>query len=154
VTSRTWPDGTSLTATFTADNSPATLTAQGGQAGATAAQYAFAYDPTGRLTQTTYPTADHLVTDRGYDRSGRLAGRNSHNDGGTLLRYQMTRDPVGNPTGITTTRGTASQHAAYAYDVFDRVTAACVGADCASATGKVAYTYDEVGNRLSQTLSG
>jgi RHS repeat-associated protein len=127
---------------------------QGGQAGATAGQYTFGYDPTGRLTRTTYPTANHLITDRGYDRSGRLADLNSHNDGGTLVRYQMTRDPVGNPAGITTTRGTASQHVAYTYDAFDRITAACVGADCASATGKIAYTYDEVGNRLSQTLSG
>jgi len=154
ITSRTWPDGTNVGTTFNADNTPATVTVQGGQAGPTQAQYTLGYDAAGRLTRTTSPTANHLVTDRRFDRAGRLSDLDSHNDVGTVLRYQMTRDPVGNPTGITTTRGTASQHVAYTYDLFDRLTAACIGADCASATGKVAYTYDQVGNRLSQTLSG
>ena len=36
--------------------------------------------------------------------------------------------PGRNPTGITTTRGTASQHVADTYDGFDRPTAACIGA--------------------------
>jgi len=154
VRSRTWPDGTTVTSTFTNANQLESLTVAGGQLGS-AAQYSFAYDPSGRLSTTTFPTANHLVTDRAYDRAGRLADLNSHNDAGTVARYQLNRDAVGNPTGITTTRGTASQHVAYTYDVFDRLTAACVGADCgAASTGTIAYSYDEVGNRLSQTLSG
>jgi RHS repeat-associated protein len=154
VRSRTWPDGTTVTSTFTDANQLETLSVAGGQLGS-AAQYTFEYDPSGRLSKTTYPTANHLVTDRAYDRAGRLSDLNSHNDAGTVARYQLTRDPVGNPTGITTTRGGAAQHVAYTYDVFDRVTAACVGADCGpTATGKIAYSYDQVGNRLSQTLSG
>jgi RHS repeat-associated protein len=155
VTSRTWPDGTGITAGYNPAGQLASLTVQDGQAGATAAKYTFAYDPSGRLTKTTYPTANHLVTDRSYDRAGRISDLNSHSDAGTVARYQVSRDSMGNPTGITTIRGSNSQHVAYGYDVFDRLTAACVGADCgASATGKIAYGYDEVGNRLSQTLSG
>ncbi len=155
VTSRTWPDGTAITSSYNTAGQLTALSVQGGQAGATAAQYSFAYDPSGRLAKTTYPTANHLVTDRTYDRAGRVSDLNSHNDAGTAARFQTTRDPVGNPTGVTTTRGSASQHVAYTYNVFDRLTAACVGADCGtSATGKIAYSYDEVGNRLSQTLSG
>jgi RHS repeat-associated protein len=154
VTSRTWPDGTSLSYTFDGNDNVSSLTVQGGQTGPNAAHYTFGYDPSGRLNRTTYPTADHMVTDRAYDRAGRLSDLNSHSDGGTVARYQVSRDPVGNPTGITTSRGSNSQHVAYTYDVSDRVTAACVGADCATATGKTAYTYDGVGNRLSQTLTG
>ena len=154
VRSRTWPDGTTVTSTVTDANQLESLSVAGGQLGS-AAQYTFEYDPSGRLSKTTYPTANHLITDRSYDRAGRLSDLNSHNDAGTVARYQVTRDPVGNPTGITTTRGGAAQHVAYTYDVFDRVTAACVGADCGpTATGKIAYSYDQVGNRLSQTLSG
>ena len=155
VTSRTWPDGTTVSATYNAADQPTGLTVQGGAAGTTAASYGFSYDPAGRLASTTYPTANHLTTDRVYDAAGRLSDLNSHSDAGTVARYQATRDAKGNPTGITTTRGTISQHVAYTYDVFDRLTAACVGADCGTtATGKIAYTYDGVGNRLSQTLSG
>jgi RHS repeat-associated protein len=154
VTSRTWPDGTTITATYAPDDRMQTLTAQGGQAGPNAAAYGFSYDPSGRLVQTTAPTANHLVTDRTYDQAGRLSDLDSHSDAGVVARYQVTRDAVGNPTGIATTRGTASQHVAYTYDVFDRLTAACIGADCTSPTGKIAYTYNENGDRLSQTLSG
>jgi len=154
VRSRTWPDGTTVTSTFNAANQLSTLSVAGGQAGS-AAQYTFEYDPSGRLSKTTYPTANHLVTDRAYDRAGRLSDLHSRNDSGTVARYQLTRDPVGNPTGITTTRGSSSQHVAYTYDLFDRLTAACVGVDCgAAATGKIAYSYDQIGNRLSQVLSG
>lgn len=154
VTSRTWPDGTTLTSTYDAGDQQTGLTVSGGQAGSTPASYGFSYDPSGRLSRTTYPTANHLTTDRTYDHAGRISDLNSHDDSGTVARYQLTRDPVGNPTGITTTRGAASQHVAYTYDAFDRLTAACVGAGCTSPTGKIAYTYDGVGNRLSQTLSG
>jgi RHS repeat-associated protein len=156
VTSRTWPDGTTITAGYDSSDRMTGLTAQGGLAGSTPAQYGFGYDLTGRLTRTTYPTAAHLVTDRSYDRAGRLSDLNSHDDSGTVARYQVTsRDPVGNPLGLTTTRGTRSQQTAYTYDVASRLTAECVGANCGtSATGKIAYTYDFVGNRLSQTLTG
>lgn len=154
VTSRTWPDGTTLTSTYNAADQESGLTVQGGQAGSTPAAYTFSYDPSGRLSSTTYPTANGMVTDRSYDQAGRLSDLNTHDASGTVADYQVTRDAVGNPTGITTTRGSTSQHLAYTYDAFNRLTAACVGADCGSATGKIAYTYDEVGNRLSQTLSG
>jgi RHS repeat-associated protein len=154
ITSTTRPDGTTIASSYNTADQLTSLTAQGGVAGPTPAQYAFSYDPSGRLTKTTYPTANHLVTDRTYDQAGRLSDLNSHSDAGTVARLQITRDPVGNAAGITTSRAGASQHVAYTYDQFNRLTAACVGADCTSPSGKIAYTYDEVGNRLSQTLSG
>ncbi|NUP45883.1 MAG: hypothetical protein HOW97_01000 [Catenulispora sp.] len=155
TTSRTWPDGTTVSSSYNAADQLTGMTVQGGQAGGGTAAYGFSYDPAGRLSSTTYPTANHLTTDRTYDAAGRLSDLNSHSDAGTVARYQLTRDAKGNPTGITTSRGTTSQHVAYTYDLFDRLTAACVGTDCGStATGKTAYTYDAIGNRLSQVLSG
>ena len=92
VRSRTWPDGTTVTSTVTDANQLESLSVAGGQLGS-AAQYTFEYDPSGRLSKTTYPTANHLITDRSYDRAGRLSDLNSHNDAGTVARYQVTRDP-------------------------------------------------------------
>jgi RHS repeat-associated protein len=151
VTSRTWPDGTTVTATFNDADQMTALTAKGGVAGGTAASYTFGYDPAGRLASTT-DTVSGTVTDRGYDRAGRLTDVNSHNASGTVARFQLGLDPVGNPTSVVTTRGATSQTVGYTYDAADRVTGACVAAP--ACTGKAAYTYDAVGNRLSQTVSG
>jgi RHS repeat-associated protein len=106
--------------------------------------------------RTTYPASTGLVTDRAYDRAGRLVDLSSHTASAITARYQIIRDATGNPTTITTTRGTRSQAVAYTYDPADRLTAACIGVTgCGSGqSGKVGYTYDLVGNRLSQTLSG
>jgi RHS repeat-associated protein len=152
VTSRTLPDGTTEAATFDAADRMTGLTASGGVAGA-GAGYTFGYDPAGRLTSTAGPG---LTTTRGYDQAGRLSDLSSQNGSGVVARYQLSRDPAGNPTTITTSRGTASQAAAYTYDSANRVTAACYGAtSCAGGpTGSVAYTYDAVGNRTTQALSG
>jgi RHS repeat-associated protein len=155
VTSRRWPDGTTVNSTYDASNRLSTLTAVGGLAGPGSSQYTFGYDQTGRLTRTTYPTAAHLVTDRAYDRTGKLADLNTHDDSGTVARYQITRDPVGNPTAVVTSRASRTQRVNYLYDQADRLAAACVGIDCGiAATAKIAFTYDTAGNRLNQTLSG
>jgi len=154
VNSRTWPDGTVVTTEYNASNQMTALTAQGGSAGPTAARYTFSYDPTGRTLKTTYPTATGMVTDRSYDQAGRLNDLNTHDSSGVIARYQLTRDSVGNPSTITTSRGARTQKVAYTYDVADRLTGACIGNDCTSATEKIGYTYDTVGNRLTQTTAG
>jgi RHS repeat-associated protein len=152
VTTRTWPDGTTVKATFDADDRMSTLTAQGGVAGNRVVSYSFGYDPADRPTSTTGPGG--VVIDRGYDRAGRLVDVNSHDASGILARYQLGLDPAGNPTTITTTRGATSQAVGYTYDPANRVTSACVGGCGAGTTGKTTYAYDLVGNRTSQTRSG
>src|SRR5439155_21588161 len=96
ITSRTWPDGTKVTATYDASEELTGLTAQGGVAGGQSAGYTFGYDPAGHLQHTTYPGAGGLVTDRGYDRAGQPVDVHSHGDGGTVARYQRKRDAGGN----------------------------------------------------------
>jgi RHS Repeat len=78
-----------------------------GVAGSQTARYTFGYDPAGRLRETTYPGG--LTTDRAYDRAGRLVDVNTHGEAGTAVRYQLTLDPMANPTAVTTTRGTRSR---------------------------------------------
>jgi YD repeat-containing protein len=81
VTTRTWPDGTTVKATFDADDRMSTLTAQGGVAGSRSVNYTFGYDPAGRPTTVTGPGG--VVTERGYDRSGRLVDVNNHDGSGS-----------------------------------------------------------------------
>ncbi|WP_229068812.1 RHS repeat-associated core domain-containing protein [Actinoplanes sp. DH11] len=144
VTSRTFPDGTAITADYDADNRIKELTAAGDS-------WTFSYDPAGRRTSVDLP-ADGLVERLDYDRAGRLTGIET----GTVGKYALDLDPVGNPKKITTTRGGISEQVAYRHDPADRLTDACYGtASCDSAgTGKISYTYDLVGNRKSQTRSG
>lgn len=146
VTGRTWPDGTKISAQYDGADEMTGLTAQGGVAGATPATYTFGYDGAGRPTTTS--GAGGLVTERSYDRAGRLVDLNSHTGAGTAARYRLTLDPVGNPTSVTTTRGTTDQTVAYTYDPANRITSA------ASGTGTIAWGYDPVGNRTSQTRTG
>ncbi|MET3422299.1 RHS repeat-associated protein [Actinoplanes tereljensis] len=146
VTTRTWPDGTKVGSSFDASNELTGLTVQGGVAGSQQAAYGFDYDAAGNLSRTTYPGGG-LVTDRGYDTAGRLVDVHSHGDAGTVARYQLTRDGSGNPTAITTTRA-AAQTVDYTYDKSDRL------ASATGPTGSWSYRYDQVGNRVSQTLTG
>ena len=150
ITSRTWPDGTHLSATFNAANRITSLTAADGVAGASGETWQFGYDVAGRPTSTTMPGGTGSSTGRTYDRAGRLTDLNTTAGDDEIARYQITRDAVGNPTAITTTRGTTSEDAAYTYDASNRVTSACY-AGCANS---VSYSYDGAGNRLTQKLTG
>jgi RHS repeat-associated protein len=156
VTSRTWPDGTQITATFDAADRMTDLTARGGVAGSQGQTYAFGYDPAGRPTRTTLPAATGTTTARTYDRAGRLTDLDTTAGSKVVARYQIDRDPVGNPATVTTTRGDAAQAVAYAYDESNRVTASCYGVRTCEGqpTDAVTYRYDDVGNRRSQTLTG
>ncbi|WP_305783819.1 DUF6531 domain-containing protein [Symbioplanes lichenis] len=153
ITSRTWPDGTKISTTVDAADRETAVTATGGIAGADTDTWSFGYDPAGRLTRTTMPGAE---TARAYDRAGRLTGISTTAGDEVLARFEVARDAVGNPTTVTTTRGTASQAVGYSYDPSNRVTAACygVGTCAGSPANAVTYKYDGVGNRLSQTLTG
>jgi len=73
-----------------------------------------------------------------------------------VAHFQIAHDPVGNPTQITTTRGAKSQPVGYRYGEADRLTSVCYGATSCTGkpTGTIGYTYDPVGNRTAQTLTG
>ncbi|HLL66968.1 MAG TPA: DUF6531 domain-containing protein, partial [Micromonosporaceae bacterium] len=148
VKSRKFPDGTTVTADYWEDNQIKTLTA-GDSA------WNFTYDKAGRRDNVKLPAGD-LAEKFSYDRAGRLAGVDTSGAAGTVGKYVLDLDPVGNPKKVTTTRGGVTEQVAYDYDRADRLTDACYGAaSCAAAAaGKVSYTYDLVGNRKTQTRSG
>jgi len=70
--------------------------------------------------------------------------------------FQLDLDPLGNPNRVITTRGGVSESVAYSYDKANRVTSACYAATTCSgkSAGRIDYSYDMVGNRTKQTLSG
>lgn len=158
ITSREYPDGTRVTSDYDKDGRVTRVTAAG-------ATWNFGYDLAGRRTSTTLPGATGLVENRAYDDAGRLTGIGTERVGPArpdvqdpVSRYQLTLDPVGNPTKVDTTRGGVTETVAYSYDEADRVTSACyAAADCGKHTpsaGRIDYEYDLVGNRQSQRRSG
>jgi RHS repeat-associated protein len=87
---------------------------------------------------------------RDYDLASRLAIV-EHNTGGNLLaRYAYSLDQNGNRTQNVITGSAVSNHTETAvYDELDRLTTAAYGP-----SDSVTYTYDEHGNRLTQTSGG
>jgi YD repeat-containing protein len=155
LTARIYPDGTEARADYDFDGRMTSLAVSGGVAGPKTATYRFAYDPAGRPTTTHAPGAAGLVTRREYDRAGQLSELTTRNDGGVVAGYDVNRDAAGNPTWITTTRGEAKETARYGYDAADRLLSACYGGSgCADAAGSATYTYDRVGNRLTEKRAG
>ena len=166
VTSRTYPDATATTYTYDDDGRMATAVA--GSATTT-----YGYDPAGNVK--TIATPDGYVARYAYDRAGRLLEVAHRTDTALLSRFTYELDPAGNRIALTSRLGTVS----YRYDDLNRLTGACwvttcpwgAGAtpaaclDCGSATGVsrpadpnppdpadtfVTYTYDPVGNRLTE----
>lgn len=144
VTQRTFPDSTVVATTYDDDNRMATAV--------TAAKTTtYAYDADGNLTSTRLPSSNGYVESRTYDRAGRLTQIKSVKGSATLSTYALTLDPVGNPTKATKA-GTDAE--TYTYDARDRITEVCYKASGAACTGAsdpfVRWTYDEVGNRLTE----
>jgi YD repeat-containing protein len=92
VTSRSYPSGAALAADYDADNRMTALT-EGGST------WRFGYDPAGRRATTQLPASTGLVEDRAYDNAGRLTRVDTHAADGTVGRYDISLDPVGNPIG-------------------------------------------------------
>ncbi|MDF5751879.1 polymorphic toxin-type HINT domain-containing protein [Spongiactinospora sp. TRM90649] len=157
ITSRPHPDGTKVTADYDGDSRITSHNVSGGVAGG-ASEWTFKYDPAGRRVSTTLPTGG-LTEKRAYDESGRLTSiATANGDAAPVSAFDLTLDQVGNPTKVVTRRGDRTEEVAYAYDSVDRVTSACYSATtCGTGTqaaGRIDYTYDLMGNRLSQKRTG
>jgi RHS repeat-associated protein len=154
VKTRTYPDGTVVTADYDVGDRVTGLTVAKGD---DSAAYGFGYDVSDNVTKITYPESTGVVQERGYDRAGRLTSVNNHRGDQVLSAFDLTLDPVGNPANITTRRGepgqpTITESTAYTYDAANRITSACYGAQtCAGPVAeRLDYTYDLVGNRKTQ----
>jgi RHS repeat-associated protein len=165
ITERTYPDGTQITSTYDDDSRLASTTASGGSTGGQTAKWEYAYDVAGRRTATTLPASTGLTEQRKYDDAGRLTFIGTERTGepvdgvqDPVSAFDLTLDPVGNPTQVQTTRGGVTEAVAYAYDDANRVTTACYAAqECdrhSKDAGRISYEYDLLGNRTEQKRSG
>jgi RHS repeat-associated protein len=104
---------------------------------------AYAHDAAGRLTATTYPTG--VVETRAYTGADQLLSLSAAKTGTTLTSFAYTLDDAGHRAAVQTPAGPE----AYAYDALYRLT----GVAYADGTTQ-AYTYDAVGNRLTEAQGG
>lgn len=146
LTSETYPDSTAISYTYTDDEQMASATANGNTT-------TYAYTPAGDLLTATLPTGNGYVETRTYDKADRLIGISNANSSFVLSAFSNTLDPVGNPTEVDQSGATTST-TTYGYDTLNRLTSACLQASCPnSGDPKTSWTYDGVGNRLTQTTT-
>jgi RHS repeat-associated protein len=145
VTQRTYPDTTAVTYGYDDDERLQSVSNTG--VGTTS----YGYDAAANLTTTTLPAANGYVETQTYDRAGRLTEVKNAKGASTLSDFLQSLDPVGNPTTVTRS-GSISSTTTYGYDNLDRLTSVCFQASCPnSGDPKIAWTYDGVGNRLTET---
>ncbi len=148
LTGRTLPGGRAQSYTWGAD---ARLTGTGLTVAGTTTTIGYGYDAAGQLTSTS--RAGGPVSTRTYDPAGRLTGLTHTAAGGaTLLAQTVTLSPAGNPTTVTTQRGSTSTSAVYSYDTAGQVSGICrptSGSTCTAASPATTYGYDGDGNRTS-----
>ena len=150
ITGRDYPQQADVTYTYNDDGLPETLTANG-------ATTSLGYNPDQQLTQLAYPAGVGHQETRTYDATGQIATVQTKDPAAAnpLSRVEYTRNALGNPTRITTTRGTTSTEAAYTYNARGWLTGHCPeAATCVGATDRTTYTYDQVGNRTQQQHLG
>ncbi len=107
----------------------------------------YSYDPDGHVISALL--GDGYTESRTWDRDGRLTDINDTKNGTVLTRATYTYDLTNNPVSVVNQTGSTTT---YTYDVLDRLTAACFATtSCTTATDYVKYTYDDMGNRLTET---
>jgi RHS repeat-associated protein len=141
LTSRTYPDGTSIAATYTNDEQLHDLTVS-------SQTTTFGYDANGNLHTTAYPSGNGYTETRSYDEADRLTEVANTASGPTILSdFAQTLDPNGNPTLIATNRGGSTTNVTYDYDERNRLLKACYGVtSCGGASNYFGYTYDKNSN--------
>jgi RHS repeat-associated protein len=161
ITSRTYPDGTTTTYSYNADNQATNVSASNGLAG-------LVYDPAGHLTAIQFGGEFSLFGEGyAYDRAGRLVdakatyptiictgggGHWCYQGSAVRSEFATTLDAVGNPLQIVRT-GDINSTTTYTYDANDRLVSVCSQpGTCPSQNDPfIRWTYDRVGNRLTET---
>jgi len=148
VTRRTQPGGVVAEYAYDALDRLVAVTSGGRQT-------TYAYDAGSNLVQTALPAQNGHVEIRAYDRAGRLTDVATQKGGAVLARFASTLDAVGNPLSTVRT-GSLTETRTYGYDANHRLVSVCfeVGACPGPSDPFVRWTYDQVGNRLSEQRSG
>jgi RHS repeat-associated protein len=98
------------------------------------------YRKNNQLSTITYGNGDQ--TAYSYDQLGRVSRIHTWNGATSLLDLNYAYDSNGNPTNVNNGQET------YGYDDLNRLTSG------SGPFGSLSYTYDQVGNRLTQTVNG
>jgi len=109
--------------------------------------YGLEYDPNGDRAALRYPNG--IRTDYTHDRLGRLTNLVTRTSlGGVIQSYAYTLGAAGQRTQVQEADGTTRQ---YSYDDLYRLTTESAGGSTAYSK---TFTYDAVGNRLTEATSG
>lgn len=151
VATRKW-NAVTATAVRDDDDRTTSLAAEGGTT-------TFGYDVAGNLTSTKLPTTNGYTETRTYDAAGRTTKvattRATAPPALTLAQYDLTLDPVGNPTKVIGNRAGTTRTDTYTYDAANRVTGLCYATTtCTGATQSIKYAYNLVGDRTTETRTG
>ncbi|NJQ16049.1 putative adhesin [Streptomyces bohaiensis] len=115
---------------------------------------AYERDPSGNITSITSPTPNRHIENRVYDAAGQLSAVRNTGPDGELSSWEITRDANGQPLIVDVVRAGETHRRLFAYDVNGRLTQECTVApdndSCPSGAATTDYTYDLVGNRLTQ----
>jgi RHS repeat-associated protein len=143
LTSRTYPDGT--VTTYGYDNEERLQNATSATLVTT-----YSYDAASNLTQTALPSGNGYLETRIYDRAGRLTEVKNAKGASVLSDTALTLDAGGNPTTVARS-GATSSTTTYTYDTADRLASVCFQATCPGSSDPfIRWTYDAVGNRLTE----
>ena len=141
ITSRTYPGSPAISDRYDADGRLTSVTAAGNTT-------TFGYDPAGNQTTKTLPGAHRYTETRTFDAANRIIQDRTAAGTTVLANYAYTRDGDGNPTRVSGSDGPFY----YTYDADNRLTKVCFGSSTCSSS--ITWTYDKVGNRLTEQRSG
>jgi RHS repeat-associated protein len=140
ITQRTYPDGTVYTYAYNPDNLLLSVTTGGHKT-------SYTYDAADNPFQIVYPNG--AETDEQYDAANRVLSIRNRVGSTIYGDFAYTYDADGNPTQVVTTAGQSQGTETFAYDGLNRLSRDCTAASC-SPTTVTTWTYDAVGNRLTQ----
>ena len=109
----------------------------------------YAYDAAGNRTQKALPNG--VTVGYGYDSRNRLTSVTEQAGSNTLASYTYTLDAAGNRTKVANADGSSTL---WTYDQAYRLVGETQFDASSTQTSQTTYTYDGVGNRLSQTVNG
>ena len=148
VTSRTYPDGTTISYGFDDDARLTTVT-KGSET------TTYAYTSAGQWTGMTLPNG--VTQNRSIDPAGRLNSILTVSPTAAIIRSTVyNRDPNGNPVAIDVT-GPAGiipgESQRLTYDNSDRLTKVCYTNTACATANQTVWNYDLVGNRESEKIT-
>jgi YD repeat-containing protein len=154
---RQYPDGVKVFYKFDGDNRLCAVRLTSSTTCTTSSATRFAYNVGAGTVTKTYPNG--IVATSSYDPAGRLTG--IANTGATASSYQVTAmDAAGNPKTIVANPGGGlpTETQKFTYYGNERLKQVCYDSagDCSGTTGLagIAYTYDGIGDVLSQERFG